>query len=117
MCAHVPVAHVFAEGRDIDGREASGECGIEGCQGRRKILMFFDRKNWFDSLLTHFSGWGRYFRECRILIDTLYIKSIDRLGRNYEMIIEQWKWLTKDKGVGIIVLDMPILTFCLIRFP
>ena len=41
--------------------------------------------------------------------DTLYIKSIDRLGRNYEMIIEQWKWLTKDKGVGIIVLDMPIL--------
>ena len=50
MCAHVPVAHVFAEGRDIDGREASGECGIAGCQGRRKILMFFDRKNWFDSL-------------------------------------------------------------------
>jgi len=41
--------------------------------------------------------------------DTLYIKSIDRLGRNYEMIIEQWKWLTKDKEVGIIVLDMPIL--------
>ena len=51
----MPVAHVFAEGRDIDGREASGECGIAGCQGRRKILMFFDRKNWFDSLLTHFS--------------------------------------------------------------
>ena len=38
-----------------------------------------------------------------------HIKSIDRLGRKYEMIIEQWKWLTKDKGVGIIVLDMPIL--------
>ena len=36
MCAHVPAAHVFAEGRDIDGREASGECGLAGiltCRG------------------------------------------------------------------------------------
>ena len=40
--------------------------------------------------------------------DTLIIKSIDRLGRNYEGILEQWRELTK-KGVGIVVLDMPIL--------
>lgn len=40
--------------------------------------------------------------------DTLYIKSIDRFGRNYEEIIEQWRLLTQ-KGVGIVVLDMPIL--------
>lgn len=41
--------------------------------------------------------------------DLLYIKSIDRLGRNYEEILEQWRHLTKDKGVDIAVLDMPLL--------
>ena len=41
--------------------------------------------------------------------DTLVIKSIDRLGRNYEEILEQWRNLTKEMGVYIIVLDMPLL--------
>ena len=41
--------------------------------------------------------------------DVLYIKSIDRLGRNYEEIIEQWKFITKTKNADIVVLDMPIL--------
>ena len=41
--------------------------------------------------------------------DLLYIKSIDRLGRNYEEIQNQWRYLTKDKGIDIVVLDMPIL--------
>lgn len=42
--------------------------------------------------------------------DTLVIKSIDRLGRNYSDIIEQWKVITKDKCVTVKVLDMPILS-------
>lgn len=41
--------------------------------------------------------------------DLLYIKSIDRLGRNYGEILEQWRILTKEKGVDIVVLDMPLL--------
>ena len=41
--------------------------------------------------------------------DLLYIKSIDRLGRNYEEIQQQWRHLTKDKGIDIVVLDMPLL--------
>ena len=41
--------------------------------------------------------------------DTLVIKSIDRLGRNYDEILEQWRLLTKKKGVAIVVLDMPLL--------
>ena len=41
--------------------------------------------------------------------DILYIKSIDRLGRNYTEILEQWRLLTKEKGVDIVVLDMPLL--------
>ena len=41
--------------------------------------------------------------------DLLYIKSIDRLGRNYEDIQGQWRVLTKEKGVDICVIDMPLL--------
>lgn len=41
--------------------------------------------------------------------DLLVIKSIDRLGRNYEEIIQQWRYLTKEKGIDIVVLDMALL--------
>jgi DNA invertase Pin-like site-specific DNA recombinase len=41
--------------------------------------------------------------------DLLYIKSIDRLGRNYEEIQAQWRVLTKEKGIDIAVIDMPLL--------
>lgn len=41
--------------------------------------------------------------------DLLYIKSIDRLGRNYSEILEQWRILTKQIGIDIVVIDMPLL--------
>ena len=41
--------------------------------------------------------------------DTVVIKSIDRLGRNYEEILEQWRIITKEKGAAVVVLDMPLL--------
>lgn len=41
--------------------------------------------------------------------DVLVVKSIDRLGRNYHDITEQWRIITKDIGADIVVLDMPIL--------
>ena len=41
--------------------------------------------------------------------DTLVVKSIDRLGRNYEEIIDQWRLITKEKRADIVVLDMPLL--------
>ena len=41
--------------------------------------------------------------------DLLYVKSIDRLGRNYGEILEQWRMLTREKGIDIVVLDMPLL--------
>ena len=41
--------------------------------------------------------------------DLLYVKSIDRLGRNYSEILEQWRMLTKEKGIDIVVLDMELL--------
>lgn len=41
--------------------------------------------------------------------DVLYIKSLDRLGRNYEELQEQWRVITKDMKVDVVVMDMPIL--------
>ena len=41
--------------------------------------------------------------------DTIVIKSIDRLGRNYDEILEQWRIITKEKQAAIVVLDMPLL--------
>ncbi len=41
--------------------------------------------------------------------DLIYVKSIDRLGRNYEEILEQWRFLTKEKKVDIVVIDMELL--------
>jgi len=52
-----------------------------------------------------------YLRLCKKIKpgDTLFIKSIDRLGRNYNDILEQWRYLTKEKRIAIVVLDMPLL--------
>lgn len=41
--------------------------------------------------------------------DLVYIKSIDRLGRNYKDVVEQWQYLTRVKQVDIVVLEMPFL--------
>ena len=41
--------------------------------------------------------------------DVLYVKSIDRLGRNYDEILEQWRTIIKEKQCDIVVLDMPLL--------
>jgi DNA invertase Pin-like site-specific DNA recombinase len=41
--------------------------------------------------------------------DLVFIKSIDRLGRNYDEILEQWRILTKERMIDIVVLDMPLL--------
>jgi DNA invertase Pin-like site-specific DNA recombinase len=41
--------------------------------------------------------------------DLLYVKSIDRLGRNYDEILMQWRVLTKEKKIDIVVIDMPLL--------
>lgn len=53
-------------------------------------------------------GWRRLKRRLRPG-DVLYVLSIDRIGRNYDEIIAEWRELTRDKGVDIVVLDMPLL--------
>jgi DNA invertase Pin-like site-specific DNA recombinase len=52
-----------------------------------------------------------YTKLMKVLLpgDTLFIKSIDRLGRNYDEILDQWRVITKDMQVHIVVLDIPLL--------
>ncbi len=52
-----------------------------------------------------------YIKMCRKLKpgDVLFIKAIDRLGRNYNMVLDEWRFLTKKKGIDIVVIDMPLL--------
>ena len=67
--------------------------------------MFVDRQSGKDFLRPEYQRMVRKLKKD----DLLYIKSIDRLGRNYEEILEQWRILTKEKGVDIAVLDIPLL--------
>ena len=53
-------------------------------------------------------AWQRLMRRLKAG-DVLFVKSIDRLGRNYEEILAQWRWITKKKQASIVVLDMPLL--------
>jgi DNA invertase Pin-like site-specific DNA recombinase len=41
--------------------------------------------------------------------DTLVINSLDRLGRDYDAVIDEWRYITKERGADIVVLDMPLL--------
>ena len=73
--------------------------------GIRKQDMYVDKQSGKDF------DRGEYKRLVKKLKagDELYVKSIDRLGRDYEEIIDQWRYLTKTKDIDIIVLDIDLL--------
>ena len=67
--------------------------------------IFVDKKSGKDFDRPEYKRLVRRLREG----DILYVLSIDRLGRNYEEIQEQWRILTKEKRIDIVVIDMPLL--------
>ena len=67
--------------------------------------IFMDKQSGKDFNRPQYKRLVRKFKKD----DLLYIKSIDRLGRNYEEILNQWNLLTENKRVNIIVIDMPLL--------
>ena len=73
--------------------------------GLDRKQIFTDKQSGKDFERTNYRKLGRRLKGG----DTLVVKSIDRLGRNYEEILEQWRIITKDKGAAIVVLDMPLL--------
>ena len=67
--------------------------------------IFIDKQSGKDFERANYQRLTRRLKEG----DTLVVKSIDRLGRNYSEILEQWRIITKEKGAAIVVLDMPLL--------
>lgn len=73
--------------------------------GIERKMIYVDKQSGKDFLRPQYQRLIRRLRRG----DTMVIKSIDRLGRNYTEIIEQWRYITKEKKVSIVVLDMPLL--------
>ncbi len=67
--------------------------------------IFMDKQSGKDFMRPSYKKLLRKLKEN----DTMVIKSIDRLGRNYDEILEQWRIITKEKKVAIVVIDMPLL--------
>ena len=81
------------------------QCVALEAAGIERKNFYFDRRSGKDFDRPQYKKLLRKLKKD----DLLYIKSIDRLGRNYEEILQQWRVLTKEKGVDIVVLDMPLL--------
>lgn len=75
------------------------EAGID----RKKYFIDYESGKNFDR--TNYKKLVRVLKKG----DVLYVKAIDRFGRNYDEIIEQWSFLVRKKGIDIVVLDCPIL--------
>lgn len=73
--------------------------------GPKEDLFFADKASGKDFERPQ---WGRLMRRLHSG-DVLVVKSIDRLGRNYDEIIDEWRHITKEKGAHVVVLDMPLL--------
>ena len=73
--------------------------------GLSREQIFMDKQSGKDFQR---AGYRRLLRRLKAG-DTLVVKSIDRLGRNYNEILEQWRIITKEKEAAIVVLDMPLL--------
>lgn len=84
-----------------EARQLAAMCNA----GLRPEYIFADKQSGRDFERPQYKKLLRRLRRG----DTLFVQSIDRLGRNYREIIEQWQYLTSEKGVDIVVLDMPLL--------
>ena len=71
----------------------------------RKKIIYVDKQSGEDFERTQYRRLMRKLKDG----DTLVVKSIDRLGRNYDEILEQWRFITREKCASILVLDMPLL--------
>jgi hypothetical protein len=67
--------------------------------------IYIDKESGKDFNRTNYRRLCRRFKKG----DVLVVKAIDRLGRNYNMILDEWRKLTKEKEVDIVVIDMPLL--------
>ena len=100
------MANVYAYVR-VSSREQNEDRQMDALQGLSIPAknIFMDKQSGKDFDRPMYKRMMRKLKQD----DLIYVKSIDRLGRNYEEILEQWRILTKEKKVDIVVLDMPLL--------
>lgn len=89
----------------VSTAEQNEERQIAAMKERKIANIFFDRLSGKDFNRAEYKKLLKKLKPG----DLLCILSIDRLGRNYTEILEQWRLLTKEKGVDICVFDMPLL--------
>ena len=89
----------------VSTAEQNEERQIAAMKERKIANIFFDRQSGKDFNRAEYKKLLKKLKPG----DLLCILSIDRLGRNYTEILEQWRLLTKEKGVDICVFDMPLL--------
>ncbi|MBM6905418.1 recombinase family protein [Collinsella tanakaei] len=91
-------ARVSTREQNLDRRlDALAAFGVDGVFADKASGKDFERPEWLRLTAALRAG------------DVLVVKSIDRLGRSYEEIIEQWRAITKEVRAGVVVLDMPLL--------
>ncbi|MBR1847472.1 MAG: recombinase family protein [Bacilli bacterium] len=73
--------------------------------GLADSAIFIDKESGKDFVRTNYQKLKRRLKPG----DVLFVKSIDRLGRDYAMILDEWRELTKEKGIDIVIIDMPLL--------
>lgn len=100
----MPVSYGYVRVSSRDQNEdrqiiAMNDAGITG------KFIFIDKQSGKDFERPEYQRLRRKLKKG----DTLFIKSIDRLGRNYNEILQQWQEITKEVGADIVVLDMPLL--------
>ncbi len=89
----------------VSTREQNEERQVIAMQGFGVDRIYSDKQSGKDFLRPQYQKLLRKLKKD----DTLVIKSIDRLGRNYDEILAQWRVITKEKQAAIVVLDMPLL--------
>lgn len=95
---NIGYARVSTTDQNLDRQmQALNEMGVEKIYADKLSGKNFERKEYQKMKDDLFAG------------DVLYVKSIDRLGRNYDMIIDEWRDITHNIGADIVVIDMPLL--------
>lgn len=95
---YIGYARVSTKDQNLDRQiKALNEVGVEKIYADKISGKNFNREEYIKMKDDLFAG------------DVLYIKSIDRLGRNYDMIIDEWRDITHNIGADIVVIDMPLL--------
>ena len=89
----------------ISSRDQNENRQLIALQNSGIDIIFVDKQNGKDFARPQYKKLLRKLKHG----DVLLVESIDRFGRNYVEILEQWRVITKDKGAAIVVLDTPLL--------